>query len=134
MSSENNNVVTTPKSQYAITAGCSTFIIWLADFFIPVDQAAKVISIAPILGSIIAYLVSLALAQWGFTPEELRIRRKLKADKKALEKQLDEAKKHPHRYEESYINQLKQELQETNLELTRIGRKSLEHNHSDSSF
>lgn len=69
MSSENNNVVTTPKSQYAITAGCSTLIIWCADFFIPADQAAKVISIAPILGSIIAYLVSLALAQWGFTPE-----------------------------------------------------------------
>lgn len=132
MSSENNNVVTTPKSQYAITAGCSTFIIWLADFFFTPEQTAKIIGIAPIFGSIIAYLISLAFAQWGFTPEELSIQRKLKVDKKNLEKQLDEAKNYPHRYEESYINQLKQELQETNLELTRIGRKSLEKNHSDS--
>lgn len=58
----------------------------------------------------------------------------MKKDKKTLEKQLDESKKHPHRYEESYISQLKQELQATNLELTRIGRKSLEKDRSDSSF
>ena len=131
MNSETNNVASVPKSQYAVTAGCSTLVIWGINNFLPSNLAEKSIVIAPVLGSIIAYFVSLAIAQWGYTPEEIKIRRKLKTDKKSLEKLLDAAKKYPHRYEEPYIKQLKQELQETNLELTRVGRNSLEQNNTD---
>lgn len=131
MNSETNNVASVPKGQYAITAGCSTLVIWVINNILPSNLKEILIGISPILGSIIAYFVSLAIAQWGYTPEEIKIRRKLQTDKKSLEKLLDDAKKYPHRYEESYINQLKQELQETNLELTRVGRKSLEQNNTD---
>jgi hypothetical protein len=131
MNSETNNVASVPKGQYAITAGCSTLVIWVINNILPPKLTPILIDISPILGSIIAYFVSLAIAQWGYTPEEIKIRRKLETDKKSLEKLLDDAKKYPHRYEESYINQLKQELQETNLELTRVGRKSLEQNNTD---
>lgn len=120
--SEENQLATPVK--YTVSIGCSTFIIWVMTEFLPPEKFETTVLLVPLITAILTYMVNILFAYYGKTSEEIDLERKLKRDKKYIEDILDDAKKYPHRYlgQESYLAAYRTDLQETNLQLAKVGR------------
>ncbi|RDE73784.1 hypothetical protein DPV93_01095 [Haemophilus sputorum] len=140
---ENNEQITSPvKSGVKATAigGLSAFgtqivKVWyplgdptVADYAYRQDFQEMLISGVVFLVPLVIFAITLISSKFLATPEELDTTRRLKKDEKKLKSILLEAQKYPTLYSEGHLNNIRQDLEETQRQLANIGKATMSQN------
>lgn len=126
MSSEKNQIIKTLSSPYTTTSAIASMILGLINWLVPnVDEANKLAFLAVPLGAISSYLISLVMARYLITPEEIAKKQKLKRDREEILKLIKEAEENSNLYTPEQLQEYKNELHETNRLLINIGKDNI---------